>query len=147
MRMMTGLCVVLIASSMLGCGGGNSLERASVKGSVTFDGKPVEKGLIAFLPSGETKGPSSGAEIINGEYEIPKDTGPTPGTYSVEVTANRVVGKTEVQGVAGSQGGLSGAQTADVLEMYIPAKYNTKTTLEAVVESGENEQDFDLDSK
>lgn len=142
-----GLSCLLILSGLIGCGSKPGLERSAVSGKVTFDGKPVENGLIAFIPSGETKGPSAGAAIKNGEYTIPKEIGPTPGPHRVEITANRVEGRVEVQGVVGSQGGLSGAGTADNLVMFIPDKYNTQSTLTYKVAPGNNQSDFPLVSK
>lgn len=138
---------LLVLVFMTGCGGSTGLERSSVHGKVTFDGKPLEKGLIAFLPTGDTKGPSSGAEIKNGEFSIPKETGPTPGPHRVEITATKAVGRIEVQGVAGVTGGLSGAQTADNMVMFIPEQYNTKSTLTYTVKSGDNKEDFALVGK
>lgn len=143
---MVGFCLLTLAGAT-GCGGGGGIERAPVSGKVTFDGTPVEKGLIVMTPTGETKGPSSGAEIKNGEYSIPRETGLVPGTYKVEITASKSVGRIEVQGVAGATGGLSGSQTAENLVMYIPEKYNTQSTLTYTVKSGSNTENFTLVSK
>lgn len=142
-----GLSCVILCCLLPGCGSAPGIERAPVSGVVTFDGKPIEKGMIVLIPTGGTKGPSTGAEIKDGAFQIPVASGPVPGPYMVEVTASRVVGRIEVQGVAGVQGGLSGAGTADRLEMYIPAKYNTQTTLKYTVEPGENVETFALVSK
>jgi len=145
--MVVCVCGLIVLVGLAGCGKSEGIERVTVQGKVTFDGKPVEKGIIAFLPSGETKGPSAGVEIKDGQYNIPKETGPTPGPHRIEITATRVEGKIEVQGIDGAQGGLSGAQTADNIVMYIPEKFNKNSELSYTVKPGPNTEDFNLVSK
>ena len=135
----------ILLNCVCGCGGG-AIERASVKGTVTFDGDPVKDGMLELIPTGGTEGPSTGDVIKDGKFDIPKDRGPVPGKYRVQITATRSTGKVEVQGVAGSTGGLSGGGTVDKVEMFIPDIYNTKSTLTLNVESGTNEEDFELKS-
>lgn len=75
--------------------------RVPVAGSVTFDGKPVVLGSIAFRPSSTTSGPAAGTDIKDGAYDIPKKTGPALGSYSARITiisrdaakANKLAGK------------------------------------------------------
>jgi hypothetical protein len=136
-------CILL--SFMVGCGGASS-QRAVVNGSVKFDGQPVETGMIALLPIEGTVGPSSGAEIKKGQYNIPKDRGPIPGKYRIEITATRSAGTIEVKGVEGATGGLSGSGTVNQIEMFIPDIYNTKSTLVEELKPGSNQKNFELKS-
>jgi len=53
-----------------------------VSGTVTFDGKPVEKGNITFLPV-DGKSANTGGEIVGGKYKVKN---PTPGKSRVEVS-------------------------------------------------------------
>lgn len=57
----------------LGCGG-SDVNRATLRGKVTFQGKPVPKGLIYFEPdiSRGNSGPQGFAEILDGEYRTDK---------------------------------------------------------------------------
>jgi hypothetical protein len=55
------LCIPLLA---LGCA-----SKTSVKGKVSYDGRPVEYGHILFTPA-DDRGPAVGADILNGEYEV-----------------------------------------------------------------------------
>jgi hypothetical protein len=114
----------------------DELPREPVSGTVTFEGKPLEKGMIQFIPAvgrGETQ---AGAPIENGSYAIPQQDGPVPGKYMVVITAS-----------AGSTAAPPGAPGKEVPipKELIPAKYNTKSRLTAEVQKGEKKRwDFDL---
>ncbi|MDR1925447.1 MAG: hypothetical protein LBQ66_13835 [Planctomycetaceae bacterium] len=59
-----------------GCGS-KSVERVSVEGVVTFEGKPLNGGYLLLRPEA---GPGSGAEIKpDGSYKIEKSAGPMAG--------------------------------------------------------------------
>jgi len=122
----------------VGCGKGDGLNRASVEGKVTLDGTAVEQGSIAFLPTGDTKGPTAGGTIEKGRYSIPAAQGPAVGRYRVEIHAPRKTGK-KIQAPMAPAGTM-----ADEVVDAAPAQYNSKSTLEKEVKSGRNEFDFDL---
>lgn len=63
------LLIFGLAFVNLGCGGGDDTFR--VTGKVTFDGKPVPKGKIYFMPDSSkgNTGPSGFADIIDGQYD------------------------------------------------------------------------------
>jgi hypothetical protein len=125
---------VLIATA--GCGGGN---RAAVRGKVTLDGQPVETGLISFIPAKGTKSPSAGAAIARGEYEVQGDNLPVPGSYRVEIKAQKKTGKKVPVGSPAPPGTM-----ADETVEAIPARYNTKSTLREELKAGPNVLNFDL---
>ena len=71
-----------------GCGGGDSLPRERLSGTVTLDGKPVEKGTIRFMPTDQGNASTSTETIItSGTYEVPASTGLLPGPYQVSISA------------------------------------------------------------
>jgi hypothetical protein len=131
----TALC----SFSAAGCGGGGEPGPAlyTVKGTVTFDNDPIEKGRIQFRQA-EGTGRAYSAEITNGNYELQTEAG----KMSVEVTASRIVpGKF-------SEPASPDEEPEPLGEMYIPAKYNTETTLEVEVKpSGDNEIPIPLTSE
>ncbi|GAA4438168.1 hypothetical protein [Bremerella cremea] len=109
---------------LAGC---NTASEITVKGAVTFEGTPVETGEILFIPADGT-GPVSAGPISNGEFSFIA----TPGEKKVEITANRVGDKPAPDGLPN-------------YIPYIPAKYNTQTTLTKTVENkAENVYTFDL---
>jgi len=136
------LAVALV--QCVGCGGSSGPERASVSGQVTFDGKPIEKGSIAFIPDGTTVGPTAGAIIENGRYKTQSGGGPVLGSHRVEIVAHRPGKQVEVAGIGGAGAGPSAAGAVQQTEMYIPDQYNTKSTLTVTIKSGGNAQDFKL---
>jgi hypothetical protein len=79
---------LLLAGCLLagGCGRGDGLKRYRVKGSVTYDGKPVEFGAIFFEPT-ESIGklaPTVYLPVRDGRYDA-GDEGPVAGKYQVIV--------------------------------------------------------------
>jgi hypothetical protein len=121
-----GLAAVLLA---FGCSD-NRPAMYRVKGSVSFDGQPVESGEILFAPVEKGTAPDAG-RIENGTY----DTLVKAGKKRVEIRASRVV-------VGGKPNPMG-----PVYHDYIPDKYNARTILAAdVTADGENRFDYELKS-
>ena len=141
-------CAWMSATSIMmvsGCGAKNGPERAIVSGEVTFDGQPLEKGVIAFVPDGATQGPTAGAAILGGKYATPPGSGPVLGIHRVEITAHRTAIVVEGAGIGGGVG-PSGGVAMEKSQMYVPTQYNKNSTLILEVKSGKNVQDFPLKS-
>lgn len=83
-RFLVAACIATLTVSGCGPGTPNPYE---VSGTVTFDGKPIPKGFITFLPdtSKGNKGPGGGAPINNGEYRTPTGKGVAGGPYTVKI--------------------------------------------------------------
>jgi hypothetical protein len=135
----SGAFAAAVAAGLLfaagGCGrsqGGPQTYRVS--GNVTLDGTPVESGRILFRKTDGDRRPFA-ADITNGRYELQTEAG----KMAVEITASRLIpGKFD----------NSNDTPEPVGEMYIPERYNKKTTLGAeVTSSGSNEFPFELSSK
>jgi hypothetical protein len=126
--------VVAVLLSLAGCG--DTSNRLPLAGTVTWQGRPLVKGSILFVPTADHKGPKVGAPIVNGDYEINKDRGATPGTYRVEVRADA--------------GEYPHAPTdlprpkAPPPQLVIPAEYNRQSKLTAVVSRDQTRFDFNL---
>lgn len=80
--MIQAIAVALIA---VGCSE-NPLKRQPISGTVAFDEKPLDYGVISFTSQGGANH-STGATIKNGEYAIPAEKGLPPGTYRVQINA------------------------------------------------------------
>jgi hypothetical protein len=114
----------------------DELPREPVSGTITFEGKPLAKGMIQFIPAAGRGETQAGAPIENGSYSIPQPEGPVPGRYTVVITAS--------EAGAAAPAGPPGREVPSPKEL-IPAKYNTRSTLTAEVKKGEkNRRDFDL---
>jgi len=125
-----------------GCGGSN---RAAVKGKVTIDGAPLPNGLIEFMPQDKQSGQPGGSVIENGQYAISAEKGLLAGDYQVQIRADRPTGKKVWDGMGDERLPASKKNMVDVMESYVPARYNDRTELRAKIEPGKvNVCDFDL---
>lgn len=86
-KVFAGLTIALIVYWMgFPIGGRRPDEgRVAVSGSVTYQGKPVENGIISFTPAKETNGFAAGGRIKGGNYSIPTAEGPSAGRYRVQI--------------------------------------------------------------
>ncbi len=120
----------LYAVAILGCGGAEGPKTYRVSGTVTIDNQPIEDGYIIFKPT-DPADRADGTAIVDGKYEMQA----VAGTKKVEIQAMRTTDE-------------KGSKGEPVQENYLPAEYNTATTLTAdVTPEGPNEFDFDLKSK
>lgn len=134
-----GAGMLLLAACILGCGGRTGPERAVVSGAVTYDGQPVDDGMIRFIPTGNTKAPVSGAVIKGGQYTADSQGGVPVGTHRVEVEGYKRDAKApavEVPGVEGSPP-----------VQYLPPKHNQTSQLTITVSPGSRsmKKDFSLE--
>jgi hypothetical protein len=60
-----GILLFLILATVVGCQRGDKPSYANVKGTVTFNGKPIEKGQITFAMEGR---PPSTMDIDDGKF-------------------------------------------------------------------------------
>lgn len=128
------VCLLLVCA---GCGGG----RVAVEGSVTFDGKPVESGTISFEPA-DGQGATAGGPIEGGRYALSGDSAVAPGKKIVRIRAVRKTGRKIESGPPSPPGTM-----VEETESYIPAQYNTQSTLGCeVTAGGANRHNFDLKS-
>jgi hypothetical protein len=124
-----GLAASILAG-FVGCGSTtDELPREAISGAVTLDGRPLEEGVIQFLPAAASAGETpAGGPIRDGRFDVSRDQGPTPGSYSVVILSGG-------DGAGGIQpGAIPGEGVA--LKERIPAKYNARTTLTAEVKPG-----------
>ncbi|WP_417383068.1 hypothetical protein [Gimesia sp.] len=99
-----------------------------VKGTVSLDGATIPAGDIIFEPV-DGMGPAGAGQILDGKFIFQCPVGPK----KVIISASRKTGK------KGKDFG------EDIMESYIPAKFNTESELqEKVSKDSENEFHFTL---
>jgi hypothetical protein len=120
------IAIALTISALVGC-----QQETVVSGTVTYNGQPVEKGMVSFKPSGGT-GQSFGAPIENGAYEAKQAK---PGAWTAVIvgvkridfamSSDEAAKKANEQKMAGSPLAGHVSEAAD----YIPenAEGNSKT--------------------
>jgi hypothetical protein len=134
------LGMTLALTFVIGCS-----QKTSVSGKVTYNGEPVEKGMISFKPSGGT-GRSFGAPIENGAYEVSEAL---PGAWTAVIVGvkkiNFAMSSEEAARKANENKSASGALAGHVSEAadYIPedAEGNSKTV---EITAGSQTMDFDV---
>ena len=138
--------ILLFVFSLIGvggCGGSGHPNMVKVNGTVTYGGQPLEKGQIRFVPIEETKGPASGADIVNGQYTVTNRGGVPFGKHRVEIRAYRV--DEDAAPVGEFDPGYKPGEKP--LEQYLPARYNQQSEFSEVVPEGakQHEANFDLE--
>lgn len=128
---------LLLLSLTGGCKEG--IPRSEVYGTATLDGKPIPSGQIKFIP---VDGPVWSATIEEGRYSTKGTKGVPSGEIRIEIRAFRT---------PASFGGRNNRVIADVaddlpLEQYLPAKFNTESELNMIIQPGINrmEENFAL---
>jgi hypothetical protein len=103
-------------------------DLVDVTGTVTWNGKPIPTGMIVMQPM-DPQHAASGCKIADGKFLLRTK----PGKMRVQVEGVRATTQRDPQ-----SGTFMG-------EMYIPARYNTESELEAnITRDGENRFDFAL---
>src|SRR5262249_33435781 len=120
--------VLALALSAASCTGESSL--VTITGSVTLDGAPLPDGDILFTPA-DTQFGSEAAKIENGAYRATL----RPGQSKVQIRASRPVP------------GKKGPMGEQLIEDYIPPKYNNQSDLTIEVSKSQRKHDFQLLSK
>lgn len=124
--------VSLVCVCLTGCGESGP-DVATVKGTVTLDGEPLEGAMVTFQP--ENGRPADGTTDSQGQYELLYTAGKPGakiGKHTVTITTSTTVTDEE------------GNMTATPEKL--PPEYNVESELVREVEPGENIIDFDLTS-
>jgi hypothetical protein len=129
-------CLLLAASFMLlvvlGCGGNQPM---AIHGTVTLDGRALERGRVEFEPA-DGKGPIAAAEIIDGKYEMKA----MPGRKTIRITGGKVIGRHPFSEDPASP-------PVEDIQPLVGPSYNTDTTLAREIARGQAAYDFELKSQ
>jgi hypothetical protein len=124
------VCLVLL---VLGVGCNRGPTTTGLRGEVSFEGQAVERGTIDFIPVDGTAGPSASSPITTGRYDVAAKGGVrTDGAYQVRIIGLKKTGRM-----------FRGHETE---ENFLPAKYNSDSTLKVRVSDlpNTNKVDFRL---
>ncbi len=118
----------------LGCGEKSGLPLASVEGTVTYNGKLIERGMVVFSPQGGTPGPSATGNIQPDGSFVMRTTGiegAAVGSHKVTVHCRRELTPTEIKN-----------RSLITPESLIPDKYwkKNKSPLAFEVKGGEDNE-------
>jgi hypothetical protein len=116
-RILSALFVGLLTLSATGCG--HSPNGVDIKGTVTFDGKPLPNGTITVEPSGG-KGAAATADIKDGAFSFGRIHDLKKGEYIARVQSFVP---------AAEQSPSAAATGVKTLDQIIPDKYNAQSEL------------------
>lgn len=140
MKALLKTLLVFIVVTVIGCS--NQPSPVAVSGTVTFDGMPLEAGMIQFDPQSGPQTQRREVAIANGVFQLSADKGLLPGTeFKVSIRAFKKTGKKYPNADPG-------ASFEEEIQ-YLPEKYNVSTTLRATISADEspNHLKYDLVSK
>jgi hypothetical protein len=112
---------------LTGCGGGTAVSR--VAGEVTYNGSPVQAGMVSFESIDGSAAPVS-APILGGAYETSEDAKLTPGRYRLRISAP----DTAAMGASAQAGPHDAVQFVPLL----PRTWNVNSQLEVELSEGRN---------
>ncbi len=147
--------------SILGCSDDGLEKRYPVSGTVEYNGKPVAKGEISFVPK-DAAGHGASGPIKDGSYSslttLNPGDGVMPGDYTVTVTAKemdsgQLAADTENLASKHGMGKMTMippellAKAHKAAKSSIPAKYESSTTstLKATVKAESNTLNYKLE--
>ena len=136
---------VVAAVAVFGCGGRGEeeLPRAAAAGIVTLDGKPLQDGVIRFVPIDGTPGPKTSAIISDGRFSADAAHGPVAGKHRIEIESTDNGGYAIDDESAIQKLRESGVRHIEVVR--VPPIYNARSTLTKTVSAdGPNEFTFEL---
>lgn len=134
-------CLAACLAALVGCSD-QYAGRAAVSGTVRYKGQSLKEGIVLFeaLDGQDTGGT---AQISDGAYSIPRESGLKPGKYLVRVTAGD--GKTAVNPVNPDEPPGPGGGANIVSKELIPKEWNVQSKQQATVtQDGPNTFDFDI---
>lgn len=126
------VCCACLPPLLAGCQE-NGLEKVIVSGEVTYRSEPVINGDILFYPVQGTQGPVSGASIQDGKYMAEGKGGVPVGTHRVQIQAYRAGrSRRAIPQEQAERLGMGGGTR----EQYLPARFNSQSEIQTVIESG-----------
>ena len=146
------LFLCLIGTTVIGCGSGEKKTYTKVQGTVMFNGKPLNKGEVAFSVAGK---PPTFMDVVDGKFSGQAMVGTNRISFSSKrksATAAKMPPEALAQVKAyqqkgPSQGGAdaNAAASATYVDL-IPAEWGADSKQERIVEAGAS-NDFEFNIK
>jgi hypothetical protein len=139
MRFPPALCAGCLAVSLLALSGCDGMPRATVRGTVTLDGQPIELGAVSFIPV-DGQSPTTGGPITNGRYSV---ANVPVGEMKVAISGSKVVGKKKLYQ------DRPDSPEMPITDNPVPARFSDlqNTTLRLEVKAGTNDKNWELKSE
>jgi hypothetical protein len=128
--------VVVLPLGLTGCG---LSGRASLSGEVRYGSELVSDGAVRLVAIQGTDGHGAVARVVDGHYAFPIDKMLLAGLYRVEIRGMRKTGAKESERDDETD---KVTRIIDVVENFIPPRYNAESELQVTLKPGHNSQDF-----
>jgi len=127
------LGLLLLPILVIGCGGSDT----RISGTVSYDGEPISKGQIVFMPA-DGKGTPEGGEIVDGKYTVKAIS---PGKKIVQISAAKESAAPvhNLEDMVGKGKNTTKISTAPVIPAHAEGN---NATIEIL--PGNNTQNFDM---
>lgn len=133
------LIVIVLITAFAGCDAGTAPAAGSIHGEITLNKQRVDNGVIAFLPLGEAAARGMASPIKQGQYFVKLEGGRVAiGDYAVRISARRTNGQ------AANDSDNHDVRPIAPKDDYIPATYNTRSTLKVSVDDPNREYVVDF---
>lgn len=139
--------VAVLAAAMSGCGQkSDGPQLARVKGTVTYQGQPLQKATVVFLPDQQGVRLASGITDDNGHFELMTDVpgdGVVLGKHRVTISARAAENSLTQEQQSAL---LLAGESVPLGKPLIPEKYFQFETsgLSAEIKAGANTANFDI---
>lgn len=137
----------LVLLCLAGCGKGNGFPpRAAVSGTVSLDGKPLERGIVRFVPMDGTPGSKWSVPVSAGSFSVQKKAGPTIGRHRIEIESRDTAGfELDDEDALAS---LASGHKKRIKVIQVPPWYGQNSPLQKeVTAAGPNEFEFMLTTR
>ncbi|MBN2296157.1 MAG: hypothetical protein JXM70_27245 [Pirellulales bacterium] len=126
------MLVVIFALLPLAVGCDDGMDRVKMSGKVIYDGKPVQDGMIRFMPKPGTERPLTIEPIKNGLYNTNTSGGVPSGSYKVDIRSFN------------PDDPIPMGPGEPERRQLLPAKYNNRTELEITLKPGQKKLEHDF---
>jgi hypothetical protein len=110
------VCSLIAVACLGGCS--RSGGPAEISGTVSYDGQPLKKGVITFVPANGS-GPTAATTIVDGKYSLKV----SPGEKLIRIEGYKVVGQRHYSP------NNPNSPMVDMQEQFLPDRYNKKSEL------------------
>lgn len=128
-------CLLAVGLGLAAVGVGCGPPTATIEGEVLLDGRPIEEGMIYFVPLDPGQ-KAAWTVVRGGRYRVASRPA-QPGRYRVEISSPRPTGRTLPPVPPETEARPEVAEA-------VPAAYNKRSQLTADVAPGGNTLDFKL---
>lgn len=131
--------MIMAAACLAGCTKTDPSGRQAISGTVTLQGKPLDRGTISFTSLDPKVAALTGAMIKDGKFSVSADKGLPPGTYRVRISS------ADTGSVGTASGAEAPGESGPAAKERIPPEFGTQSKQEVTItKDGKNYFEFNI---